>query len=234
MFNLKRSIYGIPSNPTKIVEIHAHDFLRPHVFQQGANGVKNDERRVRLLEGVMNACATESALASMTVFAVIMHKPDYEPYYPAKLLQKQHVALLERINRFMELEYPGRMATLIFDEGDLRGDLIQSFKFGQFLFTSSLGQTFWNILDTPLFVASRSCPGIQIADVFAGAIRMYKEKELHKSHSLNVFETAVVRYYEIAKSRTKDLANHDGNILLGFHEMAADDFPRPPTVPAFR
>ena len=184
-----------------------------------------------LLDGVMEAC--DRVFASIRIFAVIMHRPPFVPYYPEKHLPREYTLLLQRINLLMELEYPEQMATLIFDEKDLKGDMKRAFAFSQFFFTTTEGRNYRKILDTPLFVASQTCPGLQVADIFAGAIRLFKEGNFDKKKTTDPFELSVIRYYEIAERKKVDLTNpKTGQIYYGFYEMGLHIFPKPPVQPA--
>ena len=120
-----------------------------------------------------------SALLNLpvTVFAMIMERPETPLPSDDTLLPDQFRFLLQRVQLLAESKQD--MATLLFDgEAGQFGGL--SFKFSAFLYRSDEGRASTNITDTPFFGDSKSSAGIQIADMIASVIRQYEEAELYR------------------------------------------------------
>lgn len=226
VFGLKKSLYGIPTDPTKLVELHGHKFLSRQTFERAAAGVEPAQKAVKLLDGIMDAC--ENVFTTMKVFAVIMERPSFIPSYPDKFLAKEYTCLTQRVNQLMEHGRPENMATLIFDERDLKGDMKRAFAFGQYFFTSPQGKNCRRVLDTPLFVSSQTCSGLQVADIFARSLRLYKEKSLDRRGPEDEFEKAIVRYAEMAYRKTVHFTHPVSHEYLeGIFDMPVSAFPKP-------
>lgn len=105
------------------------------------------------------------------VFAVIMDHPRALPSDSAPLLPIHFRLLLDRINRYA-LKRRSR-ALAIFDDRPDEAALA-----GRFYRTYSVESSVkpWEgIVEMPLFVDSRTTPGIQIADLLAGIVRKHYE-----------------------------------------------------------
>jgi hypothetical protein len=156
----------------------------------------------------------------LAVFAVVMERPDTDPYSGAGLLQAQYRWLLERIDRYMEDEHPKHMALPIFDALDPKQTRTFSDCFGAFMARSQAGRAMQHVVPMPLFVDSALTPGIQIADRFAYVIRLYYEHSLSQTHGLSdpYFRT-VQRYAQIVRSKTRDYEHEDGYTHFGIATM---------------
>jgi len=233
LFNIKKSIYGVPTDPIKLIELKSQKLLRRRIYADAQNGDVPAIRKVKLINEVIEACT--NIFSFIKVYAVIMERPPFKPYYFPTYLEKENVALLQRIHRLIQSNssYADKMANVIFDEKDLHGDMKRAYAYSQYLFTSTEGQSFAKtILETPLFVASQQSPGIQLADLLAGAIRLYHELSISDRTSLDQFETVISKLYHFAKSRTDDLHAPNGErTYYGFYEMPLRLFPRPPIPP---
>lgn len=233
LFSIKKRIYGVPTDASKLIEIKSNRLLVRGVFRDAEAGNNFATKKVDLLNAIIYAC--ENIFSFIRVYAVIMHRPAVTPCYPDKYLEKENIALLQRVHSLMALRYTNsnRMAAIIFDEKDINGDMKRAYAFSQFMFLSGQGHSFSKaILDTPLFVASQQSPGIQLADLLAGAIRIYHEARIDQQTSLGPFETAVSKLYAYAKSKTDDFAiPNTRNTNFGFYDMPASAFPaaRPAT-----
>ena len=162
-----------------------------------------------------------SALLNLpvTVFAMIMERPETPLPSDDTLLPDQFRFLLQRVQLLAESKQD--MATLLFDgEAGQFGGL--SFKFSAFLYRSDEGRASTNITDTPFFGDSKSSAGIQIADMIASVIRQYEEAELYRmTPSGDRFLLAVRRYYRIIEQKTIDQMSHDGRHRPGLYRMPA-------------
>jgi len=161
--------------------------------------------------------------SDIAIFAVIMNRPKKDRKLQKRVLPHECRRLVERVHLYMESrkEKPEDLAVLVFDgEGlsGLPGGLSPAVS--RFLFRHSEGRSYSRIVETPLFVDSRITPGIQFADLTASVIRQCHERGLVRSSPStdDPFSLALVRFYEIVQSKTKDFKiNQD--IHYGFYEM---------------
>jgi len=192
LFSLKQRFLG---NPRK--EIKAKKLLKPYVY---AN--LPDERE--LIESVFDLIRETDDLA---IYASITEKPSKDPEWSEDHLPILYRRLLQRIQYHLE-EFcePDEMAIIIYDgdgKGGIKGGL--SFAINAFLIRSSDGNSMQRIITTPFFVNSEITPGIQLADIVVGCIRLYEERETNKKmNEFPVFSSAISRYYNIIKSKSND------------------------------
>lgn len=112
-------------------------------------------------------------------------------------------------------------AVLIDGDGSQYGGLHS--KFGRFLHRSLEGQLLDKIMDAPFFVDSKITPGIQIADLVAGVVRLYEERNLFRHLPAgDPFLSAVRRFYAAAHERTVDQETIEGFPRHGFYRMPED------------
>lgn len=162
------------------------------------------------------------------VFAVIMEKPDFEPFVKEGILAKQYFYLMKKIELFCE-NYNHSMALIIFDEQDRNEDKKISVAFNNFLYQSALGKTFNKILEIPLFVNSEITPGVQLADLMAGIVRHYYEKELYEKNPETDFEKWLCDLYSIVRRKTENLKEKGtGYTEYGLFTMSKSKFPQTP------
>ncbi|MCR4436820.1 MAG: DUF3800 domain-containing protein [Clostridiales bacterium] len=212
IYKIKMDLYG------KQDEIKSTDLIRRQTITK--NRTINKEYVDRLIDLVENY--------DINVFAVIMERPDFEPYIEDGILPKQYFYLLKRIELFCRTHnYP--MALVIFDEKNEADDKKISIAFNNFLYKSALGKTFEKILEVPLFVSSGITPGVQLADIMAGIIRHYYENELDKREPVDEFEKWICRLYNIIKRKTENLKDpFKGFVEYGFFIMNKTTFPKSP------
>jgi len=111
------------------------------------------------------------------------------------------------------------MLTVLFD-GDPHqyGGLVA--KFSSFLHRSQEGRAMGNITDCPFFVDSKVTPGIQIADMAAGVVRIYQENALFRAVPPgDAFLSAIRRYYQVLEEKALVLTDASGNERSGFYLM---------------
>lgn len=184
--------------------------LRPYIFE-------HTNRRRELVECVFELIRD----SNLTIFAMIMEHPKKMPETLPGHIPIQYRFLLERAHFLLnEQEDPSDMAILIFD-GD--GTAFMSGGLGpgisRYLFRSQQGQSFSNILTTPLFVDSVITPGIQLADMVAGCIRHYQEKQLYNQNSASdTFSSAIKRFYKFIEEKTIDFETED-RPLFGLYRL---------------
>lgn len=205
LYSIKQRFLG---NPDK--ELKAKKLLRPYVF---ANLPDSRE----LVESVFDLIRGTDDIA---VYASITERPARVPAFPEGHLPIQYKRLFERIQYHLE-DYckSDDMAVIIYDgdgKGGIKGGLSKAIN--AFLFRSRDGATYQKIITTPFFVNSEITPGVQIADLIVGCIRLYEERDTNKKMiESQVFSSAINRFYKIIKSKTHDFDKEWAHIYgLGF------------------
>ncbi len=157
----------------------------------------------------------------LTIFAIIMERPNTLPPTDVDFLPMQFRHLLYRINRFLEVEGQNRLGAIFFDGDGTQYNKL-SVRFTNWLYRSRGGQSLTNLVDSPFFVDSRFTSGIQIADMAASVIRQHHENELHRGvPSGDSFLSAISRYCSILRDKTVDLETPDGTFTwYGFERMS--------------
>ncbi len=150
----------------------------------------------------------------LTAFAVVMQRPAQKPNIRPDWLPYQHIFLLQRVNALAKKR--GEQATLIYDgqgmnvQGRNLAVCISNYIFRVAMPRGQLG----HVVDTAFFVDSKVTPGIQVADLAAGALRL-REQHRHDRND-DAFAAAVRRCAAVvAKSTRSDLVNDDGRLLRG-------------------
>ena len=208
MRTISSQIYGIKrrllSNPD--VEIKARDLLTRSTFR------RRPEKR-EFVEEFFDSCRN----LPLTVFAIVMERPEEVPVSDGTWLPNQFRYLLQRIH--LLVEGTDDHATILFDgDGSLYGNVAR--RFGAFLFRSSEGRSFTQIADSPYFVDSRTTIGIQIADMFAAVVRLWEENELYRGLPPgDPFLSAIRRYHGIVQELSKDTAHEEHGTLQGIYRM---------------
>jgi hypothetical protein len=161
----------------------------------------------------------------LTVFAIVMERPEKAPYEGPELLQCHHRYLLDRIERFMDEEHPTYMALPIYDALDPGSTRIFAASFNSFMSKSNAGRAMQHIVPSPLFVDSALTPGIQIADRFAYVLRLYEENQLQKQGIVgDAYLATIKRYAKIVWPKTKNYDRGDGFIIHGISRITASKF----------
>ncbi len=203
LFGIKRSLLG---DERAGKELKANQVLNRRTFN------RRSELR-ELLEEVFEQIQN----LDITIFAVVMEKPEQVIPRNTVYLPRQYRYILQRVNALLTGEQS--MAFVLVDgDGSQYGEL--SAKLERFLNRSYEGRAMTNVVDTPYFVDSRYTMGIQIADLVAGVIRQYQEAELFRDPSTSdLYLRAIARYYRIIKSKTKDFTTDEGYPLQGIYFM---------------
>jgi len=160
----------------------------------------------------------------LTVFAIVMQRPAKPLYEGPEFLNTQHRWLLERIDRFMEREHPKAMAIPIFDGQDPTNNLRFSDCFTSFMARTQAGRAMQHIVPSPLFVDSSLTPGIQIADTFAYVTRMSYEHRLASGSVADPYLSAIQRYWNIVRSKTRDYERGAEYTWYGIATMDSSKF----------
>ena len=145
-----------------------------------------------------------------------MHRPTDDVSDDPLWLPNQFRYLLQRAHYLAEAA--DDYATILFDgDGSQYGGLPR--RFDSFLFRSVEGRSLGAIADSPYYVDSRNTVGIQIADMFAGVVRIYEEGELFRGPPTgDAFLSAVRRYYRVVTGLSRDIQTEQGR-LAGMYAM---------------
>lgn len=155
---------------------------------------------------------------ALTAFAIVMPRPSRPPDIESDRLPHQHIFLLQRINALARERR--EQAVLIYDgQGmNIQGRNLSAC-ISNYIFRVAMpnGQM-EHILDTAFFVDSNVTPGIQVADLAAGALRL---GEQHRLGGLDgAFVSAVRRFTSmVARSTRSDLVHDDGTPLHGIMRL---------------
>ena len=141
----------------------------------------------------------------LVVFAIVMERPTSEPPTDRNFLPMPFRYILQRINRFTELDPDTDLASVMFDGNGSQFNQISE-RFSNWLFRSRSGRSLTHLAESPFFVDSRFTPGIQVADMVAGVIRIYQENQLNQGvPSGDSFLSAISRYYDVVRQKSIDL-----------------------------
>ena len=145
-----------------------------------------------------------------------MQRPETEISHDYLWLPNQFRYLLQRAHYLAEEQ--DDYATILFDgDGSQAGGLPQ--RFDSFLFRGAEGQSLTAIADSPYYVDSRNTVGIQIADMFAGVVRLYEEGALFRGPPAgDAFLSAIRRYYQVITDLSRDIETQQGR-LAGMYRM---------------
>ncbi|MDO8531975.1 MAG: DUF3800 domain-containing protein [Dehalococcoidia bacterium] len=196
IFRLKSSLLGKEQFE---IEMKAKDLVTRATFRR-----RPDKREFveAFFEMVRNA--------HLTLFAVVMERPLTPPPTDKDVLPMPFRNILQRVNRFVETESPTELGAIMFDgNGSQYNQLAE--RFSNWLFKSRQGQSLTHLAESPFFVDSRYTPGIQVADMIAGVVRIYQENNLNRSIPRgDSFLSAIARYYKIVEQKTVDLTPPTG------------------------
>ncbi len=191
--------------PTPDVEIKGRSLLNRRTF-----------RRIREKREFVDAFFELCGSLPLTVFSVVMWRPvDEVPDRPL-WLPHQFRYLLRRAHYLARAS--GDHATVLFDgDGSNYGGLPR--RFDSYLFQGAEGRSLTAIVDAPYYVDSRITVGIQVADMFAGVVRLYEEQELDRSPaSGDMFLSALRRYHRVVAGLSMDVVTEEGR-LAGMYQM---------------
>lgn len=153
---------------------------------------------------------------------VVMQKPEVPVRTEDDHLATHVRNLLKHINVYMENEHPDRKAIVVFDGQDPGSDMIRATAIANFLFRHERGRTWQHLVEAPMFVDSRTQPGVQIADLFVSCVRQYHEcKDGHAARSQE-YERAIGRLYRAISSTVHEF--EDGE-FTSFGEHFLNNWP---------
>lgn len=163
--------------------------------------------------------------ADVTVFAIVMERPEKAPYEGPELLQCHHRYLFDRIERFMAQEHPNHMALPIYDALDPGSTRIFAASFNSFMSKSNAGRAMQHIVPNPLFVDSALTPGIQIADRLAYVLRLHEENQLQRQGIVgDAYLATIKRYSKTVWASTRNYDRGDGFIIHGISRITPARF----------
>lgn len=192
LFGLKRDLLRNPN-----LEVKSNRLLNKRTFERVP-------QKREFVEGIFETVNN----IDLKVFAVVMDLPTEEIERDPRWLPIYYRYLLSKIAVFMANDHPDELALIIHDQLDPKSDAILAGKVSDFIFRSAQDSGLKIVIGSLLFVDSFITPGIQLADLFAGALRQYEERRrlgLAEDH----YASALKRFYNIVKSKAKDYANGD-------------------------
>lgn len=161
----------------------------------------------------------ESAVRfDVRVFAVIMEHPRTLPSDSAPLLPIHFRLLLDRINRHA-LRCRSR-ALAIFD--DRPDEAVLAGRFYRTFSAESSVRPWGGIIEMPLFVDSRTTPGIQIADLLAGIVRKHYENLIVARPEFPELSRWVERLFGQIRKCTSNFTKAFGRPVPGFLEVPGE------------
>lgn len=217
LFQLRSRLFGSPGLD---MEFRAKKYLNPREFHRAV--VKGDKRARQCIEAVNAIFEEYLVTASLTVFACVMHRPTTKRAFPPLFLPPEYVVLLERVDHLVR-EIDDQKAVLVFDNMifvNNNADLAR--RVTHFLFAVDRGkQVAPSVLDAVLFVGSHITPGVQLADLIAGVVRLYHDRGLAGIRlPSDPFDLWVKQLYCLAKSKSRDFFNNARQHLdYGFYVM---------------
>ena len=161
----------------------------------------------------------------VTIFAMVMERPDKPIYRGDDYLQTQHQWILERVEALIERKETGRMATLVFDGRDPSENVRLDKCFSNFFFRSPEGRAMTRIVPGVLFVDSEITPGIKLADFCAYILRIYYERGLDRQDPRgDPYLATIKRYAEIIRQKTFNWDDDDDVKSWGIRTMGKEHF----------
>ena len=210
--DISAKIYGIKRNLLGVEragrELKAHSLLKPGTF-----------RRKPELRELVESVFEQLREMPVTIFGVVMERPEQPLPRADGRLPRQYRYLLQNVNASLQDNLHSLSVVLIDGDGSQYGGL--SAKIEQYLHRHGEGRALGKIVDSPYFVDSRFTAGIQLADLVAGVLRQYYEKELFLQSPSDAYLSAVARYYRTIKEKSPDVPDPSGNFTRhGVHLMA--------------
>lgn len=127
---------------------------------------------------------------------------------------------------------PDAFAKLIFDETNGGSDAARSRALRTFMHSTDEGRSWTHVLDVPLFVSSHITPGIQLADLMAGALRHYQILRGGGPVGNSEWEQAITHLVRLAGARSQDFTV-GGETYYGLYTMPDRYYANPPGPRSF-
>jgi hypothetical protein len=205
LYSTRRTLFG----PGYDLELKAKNLINQRTFNRIPEKRELVERAFEIIRS-----------SPITIFCITIPRPSREIDVPQDHLPYQHYYLFQRINALAEaiddealIVYDGEFNT----QGRDMSSCISSYIFKVAEYYGTLNR----LVDTALFVDSRVTPGIQLADLAAGAIRLHEQhRMLSPGGGHDLFQSAVTRWHNAARSKTRDdLTDDHENPLYGFWRL---------------
>ena len=148
------------------VEIKGKEIFKKFLFRLEWKGITS--RELNLAREVLRYAETHGA---KTFASIVLDQREVDlSCADGKQLERPFFFLFERINLFMQEQYPDLSASLIFDDrGTTQNEKISS-SVSNFFHLSQTGKKFDRIIKVPFFAISSENIGIQIADMIGHLI----------------------------------------------------------------
>jgi hypothetical protein len=132
----------------------------------------------------------------------------------------------------MRQDHPADFAKLVFDETSLGSDAARSRSLRTFMHSTNEGRCWNHVLDVPFFVSSSITPGIQLADIMAGALRHHEVLRESGSAWNTPWEAAILELRTLAARKSHDFAV-GADTYYGLYRMPDRYYQRPPGARPF-
>lgn len=143
------------------VEIKGQEIFRNYFFRLEWKGIRSHQ--LDLARDVLEYAETHGAKAFASV--VLDQREADLSCADDKQLERPFFFLFERINLYMQENYPDLVASLVFDDRGNRQNQKISKSVSNFFHLSRAGQKFDHVIKVPYFAISSENVGIQIADM---------------------------------------------------------------------
>lgn len=206
IYGIKRNLLG--AEQANKAELKAQKLLNDRTF-----------RRIPEKRELVEAVFEQLRELPITIFAVIMERPEKAMPRDDARLPRQYRYLLRRVNALL-LDDPHSFSVVLIDgDGSQYGGL--SAKIEQYLHRHGEGQALGKIVDAPYFVDSRFTVGIQLADLVAGTLRQHYEAESAEQPTPSAYLSAISRYHRIIREKSRDVPDPSGpDTWHGIHMMS--------------
>jgi hypothetical protein len=208
-----RTVY--PGQDPMSIELKAATLLNRRQFE------RSPQRQAMVAE-VVNLLESNA----VSIFGIRMRRPVVKPAWPAPRVDPPSRLLTERIELHMRAHHPGRFAKLVFDETSRGTDAARSAAMRTYMHSTEEGRSWLQILDVPFFVSSSNTPGIQLADIMAGAMRHYQILR-DSGFPASPWTQAIVKLQRLAEGKSEDITI-DKRTFHGLYTMPDSYFANPP------
>jgi hypothetical protein len=213
--------YVYPNLDPDTYEVKAADLLNRHQFERSPARRTLVSEVAQLLETL-----------PIAVFSIRCPRPSLAPCWPKLHVDPPNRLLVERVELYMRAGGNRTFAKLVFDETGLANDALRSRSLRKFFHATAEGACCGHVLDVPFFVASDITPGIQLADLMAGAIRHYQILRDQGSTFTSEWEKAIQRIEQVAYKSTHDFPVGT-ETYYGLYTMPDRYYTQPPGLRPF-
>ncbi|MBI3911810.1 MAG: DUF3800 domain-containing protein [Armatimonadetes bacterium] len=193
VYRLKKDLFG-DTNPWLETKYKAAAILNERTFRK-------IREKWEYIEQMFEIAANTSG---MQVAAVVMERPTRVLDWPENRLPAQWYYVLSQLQPMIQADGADAYGVLVLDSQDAKSDTRLSVQIGNYLYRSSAGQQLTQLVETPLFVSSHITPGIQLADLFAGCVRLYHEINEEGRTAEPAFHRSVDRLYAVIRRLIPD------------------------------